>query len=514
MEEKKYNEADGRVAVKVRTYSEKPARDARANLTVLLLMTLMAIPVLLALAIQFTSDGPSYGKIAFVPALVLLAGVVAGWVIYRKDKSSESLRYVILGSFLTGWGYLMATGKSLMIFTYVFPIMIALILYYDRKFEKRAFAGIMAVMILRGVVLAATGQLLGDDLTLVSVCTGIVITISYNVTARTAKNFDHDTIWSVKDQQEVQNVMMKDILRISEAVKSEVERTDDLVENLRDSSQVVHSSIQEISISTQLTAESVQEQTIMTSRIKDAIGETAENARIMVEAAETSARMVDESMDMINRMRASAETIGKTNSHVAESMSQLQDKAREVQQITEVIFEISSQTNLLALNASIESARAGEAGKGFAVVADQIRELSEQTRKSTEQITGIIQELNTNAQDAVNIVGVSIEAMSQQNEMIEHAAGGFTAIRDNVETLTRRISDIDSKIENLVQSNNTIIESISQLSATSQQVSASALEAEERSQQNEAEAQETRKRLSSVQEIVQGFAKYQDSQRQ
>jgi len=369
-------------------------------------------------------------------------------------------------------------------------------------------------MILRGVVLAATGQLLGADLTLVRVCTGIVITISYNVTARTAKNFDHDTIWSVKDQQEVQNVMMKDILRISEAVKSEVERTDDLVENLRDSSQVVHSSIQEISISTQLTAESVQEQTIMTSRIKDAIGETAENARIMVEAAETSARMVDESMDMINRMRASAETIGKTNSHVAESMSQLQDKAREVQQITEVIFEISSQTNLLALNASIESARAGEAGKGFAVVADQIRELSEQTRKSTEQITGIIQELNTNAQDAVNIVGVSIEAMSQQNEMIEHAAGGFTAIRDNVETLTRRISDIDSKIENLVQSNNTIIESISQLSATSQQVSASALEAEERSQQNEAEAQETRKRLSSVQEIVQGFAKYQDSQRQ
>ena len=109
-------------------------------------------------------------------------------------------------------------------------------------------------------------------------------------------------------------------------------------------------------------------------------------------------------------MRESAGTIGETNAHVADSMSQLQDKAKEVEKITEVIFAISSQTNLLALNASIESARAGEAGKGFSVVAGQIRELSEQTRKSTEQIAGIVKELNTNAQEAVDIVGVSIEA--------------------------------------------------------------------------------------------------------
>ena len=84
------------------------------------------------------------------------------------------------------------------------------------------------------------------------------------------------------------------------------------------------------------------------------------------------------------------------------------------------------------------------------------------------------------------------------------------AIRDNVETLTQRIGDIDSKINHLVHSNDKIIESISQLSATSQQVSASASEAEERSQQNQMEAQEAKKLLNSVQEIVQGFAKYQN----
>ena len=508
MEERTNNGAVSEIKTVLRKYSEKPARDAKANQTVLLLMSFMDIPLILALLLQFTSD--PYGKAAILPVAVLLLGTLVSWGMYVKNKSSEVLRYVMLGSFLVGWGYMMLTAKSVLACTYIFPMMIALILYYDRKFEKRAFAGIMLFMVLRGVSLAAAGNLLGDDVTLVSVCTGIVVTFSYHVTARSAKNFDHDTIWAIKDEQARQNMMMEDIIRISEAVKSEVGHTDSLVENLRDSSQVVHSSIQEISVSTQITAESVQEQTQMTSQIKDAIGETAENARIMVEAAEASARMAEESMDRMNQMRAGAETIGKTNAQVAESMSQLQDKAKEVEQITEVIFEISSQTNLLALNASIESARAGEAGRGFAVVADQIRELSEQTRKSTEQIAGIVKELNTNATDAADIVGVSIEASRKQNEMIENTAGGFMAIRDNVETLTQRIEDIDSKIKNLVQSNDKIIESISQLSATSQQVSASASEAEERSQQNQAEAQEAKQLLSSVQEIVQGFEKYQD----
>lgn len=509
MEEKKNNEL-GEFKLKVRKYSKKEARDAKANHTVLWLMTFMDVLIFSALLTQSLSGESSYGKLAFVPAAVLPIGVIASWVLYFKDKSGISLRYLMLASYLVGWGYLMVTGDNIMVCTYVFPVMFALILYYDRKFEKRTFGLIMAFMLLRAAIMAMNGKLFEDMESMVAMLIGVLITVAYHITARAAKNFDHDTVWTIKDEQTKQSRMMEDILRISEEVKEEVEQTDGLVENLRNSSQVVHSSIQEISVSTQVTAESVQEQTTMTAQIQEAIGETAENAKIMVEAADNSARVVAESMNLINRMRSSAKTIEETNDHVAASMSQLQEKAKEVQQITEVIFEISSQTNLLALNASIESARAGEAGRGFAVVAEQIRELSEETRKSTEQISGIVQELNTNAQEAVDIVGVSIDAMSQQNEMIEHAAKDFNDIRDNVATLTQRISGIDSKIENLVQSNDSIIESISQLSATSQEVSASALEAEERSKQNENEAREAKKRLNSVQQIVQGFAKYQD----
>lgn len=54
------------------------------------------------------------------------------------------------------------------------------------------------------------------------------------------------------------------------------------------------------------------------------------------------------------------------------------------------------------MNASIEAARAGEAGKGFAVVAEEIRQLSEQTKDATNRITDIIQDLNEDAQHAMD----------------------------------------------------------------------------------------------------------------
>ena len=133
--------------------------------------------------------------------------------------------------------------------------------------------------------------------------------------------------------------------------------------------------------------------------------------------------------------------IKDTNHSVTDAMEKLQEKTKEVEEIAGSIMAISGQTNLLALNASIESARAGEAGRGFAVVAQQIRQLAEQTKSFTEEITKITNELNANANMVVNTISGSIEATEQQGEKILAASETFEQLNKNMEALASQVEE-------------------------------------------------------------------------
>lgn len=493
-----------------RKYKELENRNAKTNQLAVISITFLELLLIFALVIQTFVVKTSYGKMGLLPLGILVISAVINWVLYKRDKTSEKLKYAMLLGFLFGWGYLMVTGTNILVGSYIYPVLVALVLYRDVKFEKLVFGTVLGISILRTIIWAISGYLLGtvDGMPLIATIVNYVFIIVAHITAVLYTKYTHDMLQSVEDEKEIQNIMLQDILRISGGVIKEVEHADNLLEGLKDSSGSVHSSIRDISDRIQATTDSVQEQSSMTAVISAAIGETAENAKAMVETATGSKKVVEENLKIINQIQENAEIIGETNSHVEDSMEELQRKAQEVQEITEVIFSISSQTNLLALNASIESARAGEAGRGFAVVADEIRKLSEETRLSTEKIAGIVQELNQNAQNATKVVQSSISAMDQQNQMIENAADTFVAVQSNLEMLTQHVEDINGKIENLVHSNDTIIGNISQLSSISEAVSNSAREVEAYSQDNQLQAQQAKELLNQIQDLVKEFSKY------
>ena len=134
----------------------------------------------------------------------------------------------------------------------------------------------------------------------------------------------------------------------------------------------------------------------------------------------------------MNHLKTQAEVIAAANEDVATLMNTLKERTEAVKGIVDTIFSISSQTNLLALNASIESARAGEAGKGFAVVADQIRNLAEESRKETENIAKILEELSDGTNAASDAVTQSVEAAQVQNDMIQNASESFSGMSGNM----------------------------------------------------------------------------------
>lgn len=100
------------------------------------------------------------------------------------------------------------------------------------------------------------------------------------------------------------------------------------------------------------------------------------------------------------RIRALAGRLNDANSVV----STLAEQSQTVGSVLDVIRAIAEQTNLLALNAAIEAARAGEQGRGFAVVADEVRSLAMRTQQSTNEIGGIISNLQQQTRQIVELI--------------------------------------------------------------------------------------------------------------
>ena len=81
----------------------------------------------------------------------------------------------------------------------------------------------------------------------------------------------------------------------------------------------------------------------------------------------------------------------------ARGVDGLKNSSTQIGHVLSLISAVARQTNLLALNATIEAARAGEAGRGFAVVAAEVKKLSQETQKATEEIAQKIDALQSDA---------------------------------------------------------------------------------------------------------------------
>ncbi|MCF6179946.1 MAG: methyl-accepting chemotaxis protein [Geopsychrobacter sp.] len=116
------------------------------------------------------------------------------------------------------------------------------------------------------------------------------------------------------------------------------------------------------------------------------------------ERAEHGAQSVQETLAGLTGIRAGVD-------EAAVAMSMLSGRGEEVSNITNVITEIAQKTNLLALNAAIIAAQAGDQGRSFAVVAEEIRELSQQTGRSSAAIAGLIRDMQNGMVQVVEHIG-------------------------------------------------------------------------------------------------------------
>ena len=151
----------------------------------------------------------------------------------------------------------------------------------------------------------------------------------------------------------------------------------------------------------------------------DVVAASADEVSRSVQTVAAGSEQMGASIQEIARNAGEAATVaGRAVSAVrttTETVSRLGESSREIGDVVKVITSIAEQTNLLALNATIEAARAGDAGKGFAVVAGEVKELSQETAKATEDIARRVQAIQADTAGAVSAIEDVSEVISQIN---------------------------------------------------------------------------------------------------
>ena len=469
-------------------YTEESERYKRMNKFYVVATSLLGVVFLFYLWMKLLNHNIVPMTVYGNTFLIVLFAIV-NTIVYRKNTATKWLK--IMATWQVGIEYFLVGVQMDASFILQIP-------YYEKKSLKRTAAGMLILYIAVMCVQASKG-IYGSDVnavcgTLMVIIIGVVI---LNV-GKISIIFNSDAVNSAKEEHDKVRKILDNMIVISKTVGEETDASTSIMNDLVDATKTVTGHMKEITDATNMTATSIETQNTMTASIQQAIEHAGEVSNRMVGIAIDSNESIQKNMAVMEELKAQSAQIKDTNKSVTDSMEKLQEKTNEVENIAGMILNISSQTNLLALNASIESARAGEAGRGFAVVAEQIRQLAEQTKSFTEDITKIVYELNANASDVRESVKVSVDAANIQGNNINTASDTFELLNSNMTELIHHVEEVNGQISNLSDSNNKIVENISHLSAVTQEVTENAEQVHNMSEQNLEYAEQVKEAVQHI----------------
>lgn len=265
------------------------------------------------------------------------------------------------------------------------------------------------------------------------------------------------------------------------------------------------SAANQISSSTEEMAAGANEQSSQTTEVAGAVEEmtktileTTKNTTRAAEASKNAGGVAIEGGKVVEETIKGMIRISDVVRQSSETVQALGRSSNEIGEIVQVINDIADQTNLLALNAAIEAARAGEQGRGFAVVADEVRKLAERTSKATQEIAGMIKQIQKDTEGAVKSMKLGTDEVDNGKLLAEKAGESLKEIIAGAENVADIVTQVAAASEQQSRTSEQITQNIELISNVTQQNATGV-------RQIAHAAEELNQLTSNLQKLISGF---------
>lgn len=426
--------------------------------------------------------------------VVILHLIVSSFFGITKSKKRITI-YVLAYSYAITYFVSMFIFVEMCYFTYIFPVLFVAVLYLDSRMLFILSSLTVIVNIASEVYkcyilkISSVSTLEVGFVPIMLAIVGVVFVSITKLLTQFMKESQDKIIETSNKNEETANNVVTTVSEINEKFNNIMGELSEINRQAENN----NVSIRSIADSTEDTVNEITHQANMTSDIQDAITKTMGNVETVHNTTVDVLEIIRNGVSLAEELTVQSQSVNENTSQMTEIIKTLVGRVRDVSEITNAILSISNQTNLLALNASIEAARAGDAGKGFAVVADEIRNLSDETKTSTEQITEIIKELGQVTENTMRILEESVEEINKQNQKIVDVNKSFSSGGEYMNNLKSLVDGIVVDVNTINESNKTIVNSINQLSATTEEISSC--------------SQESSSSTETIMEKIDGFTK-------
>lgn len=257
-----------------------------------------------------------------------------------------------------------------------------------------------------------------------------------------------------------------------------------IISNVQETTLQVTTSAYEVRLTAEQLAQGSESQSSQIMKAYSSINEmAAQIQRVSAsasKAAETAEKALENAMHGAESVQKTISGMNSIRQHVqqtAKRMKRLGESSQEINEILQLIGDITDRTAILALNASIKAANAGEAGKGFATVAAEVEQLAERSQQATKRVSALIKSIQSDTNEAISAMEETTKEVVAGSNLANVAGQKLEQIEDVSSQLAELIQSISKSAQEQSSSSTAVTTSMGDISQVTQQSAVGAQQA-------------------------------------